>query len=142
MDQHTFCDSAKQMSHLYIALTRMNLVSWMPVFATLVHHIEGLERYISPDEPSPLSQLLLVVTDAEQCASPLRDLLLRRRLARLPFFHYRVALEKIYWNPLREPFADFTRHVKPLVWHDWEPWPPPAIVEQWLKRQLARSKEK
>lgn len=132
-----------QVTHLYVALNHMGLAPWMPVITTLIHHWHGLERYIPPDEASPVTQLAGVIGDAQKCEPRFRHLLLTRRLARLPVFHYRAAdAQGNRWNPLRQAFADFVRDGAPHVWCDWEPWPVPAIVEQWLRRQLPREGRK
>lgn len=128
---------AMDTTHLYIALNRMGLAPWMPVITTLIHHWHGLERYIPPDEASPLTQLAAVIDDAQKCEPRLRNLLLKRRLARLPVFNYRATDAKgNWWNPLRQAFIDFAHEGTPHVWCDWEPWPSPTIIEQWLQQQL------
>lgn len=134
-------ESTNQVAHLYITLNRLGLTYWMPVITTLMHHVQGLERYIPPDEESPLDQLTSVVDDAQRCEQPLRELLLKRRLARLPVFRYRaIDLHGHWWNPLRQPFAEFAHHETPQVWQDWDPWPDPAVIEQWLLQQLTQGK--
>lgn len=140
-------NSANKLARLYIDLNQMGLSYWMPAVTTLIHHLQGLERYIPPDEPSPLDQLVLVVTDAQRCDPLLRDLLIKRRLARLPVFYYRATDIRPeqhhghWWDPLQQPFAEFAEGCSPQVWHDWEPWPVPTVVEQWLKRQLTERKK-
>lgn len=136
-------DSSNKMAQLYITLNHMGLSKWMPAITTLIHHLQGLERFIPLDEASPLDQLAAVIDDAQRCEPLLRDLLIKRRLARLPVFHYRAIDEHgHWWNPLRKPFADFAHDSAPQVWHDWEPWPAPAVVEQWLLQQLEKKEKR
>ncbi|MDX1252267.1 MAG: hypothetical protein IDH49_08500 [Gammaproteobacteria bacterium] len=123
-------------SRIYIALARMRLTSWMPVVAMLAAHVQGLEKYIPPDEISPLRNLASVIDDAEMCDPRLRELLLSRRLARLPVFYYRASNQVGAWRPLEESFSSFSARGKPAVWQHWDPDPAPEKVEDWLRERL------
>ncbi len=129
-------DDALLVSQFYIALARMRLTAWMPVVAMLVTQVQGLEKHISPDEPSLLRHLANIIDDAELCDSRLRELLLCRRLARLPVFYYRASHQGGVWYPLQESFSNFSARGKPTVWQHWDPDPVPDKVEVWLRKQL------
>lgn len=129
-------DDAWLASQFYVALARMRMASWMPVVAILVMQIQGLEKHIPPDEPSLLRQLWDIIVDAEKCDARLRELLLCRRLARLPVFYYRASNHTGVWCPLKEPFNSFGARGKPTVWQHWDPDPLPDKVETWLREHL------
>lgn len=129
-------DDAWLASQFYVALARMRLASWMPVVALLVTQVQGLEKHIPPDEPSLLRHLSDIIGDAEKCDARLRELLLCRRLARLPVFYYRASNQAGVWCPLQESFSSFGARGKPTVWQHWDPDPVPDKVEIWLRTHL------
>lgn len=129
-------DDACLASQLYIALARMRLPAWMPVVAMLVAQVQGLEKHMPPDETSLLRYLADIIDDAETCDPRLRELLLSRRIARLPVFYYRASHQGAVWCPLEESFSSFSTRGKPVVWQHWDPDPVPDKVEAWLRKHL------
>ncbi len=129
-------DDACLASQLYIALARMRLPAWMPVVAMLVAQVQGLEKHIPPDETSLFRHLADIIDDAELCDPRLRELLLSRRMARLPVFYYRASHQGAIWRPLEESFSSFSTRGKPVVWQHWDPDPVPDKVEDWLRKRL------
>lgn len=134
-------DDAWLASQFYIALARMRLTSWMPVVALVVAQVQGLEKHMPPDELSLLRHVADIIGDAELCDARLRELLLCRRLARLPVFYYRASNQGGIWRPLEESFSSFSAHGKPTVWQHWDPDPVPEKVEIWLRTHLRNHAE-
>ena len=120
----------------YQQLLATGLSRWIPALMCLLHHYEGIERALAPEE-RPLDYLAdalvhLIDTPAADQEDRLID-----AVATMPLFYYRAGGKQTLWIPGNETFRQFERRIgRVTVWQAWQPQLSESEVKQWLHAHL------
>ena len=128
-----------QSTSIYQRLLSSGMARWIPALMFLLHHYEGIERAMEPEE-QPLNYLAEKLKPINNTPMAEREQFFFDAVAAMPLLYYRAAGNGISWKPGNETFHQFECRVGTVsIWQEWTPHLSKNEVKNWLYANLPES---
>ena len=125
-----------QSASVYQQLLSSEMARWIPALMILLHHYDGIDRAMEPDE-QPLNYLAEKLKQMNTIPIADREQLFFDVVATMPLLYYRAAGSGISWKPGNETFHQFECRVSTVsIWQEWTPHLSRNEVKNWLYANL------
>ncbi len=119
----------------YQQLLAAGLSRWIPALMYLLHHYEGIECALAPEE-RPLDYLAEKLIHLIDTPAADREVRFTETVATMPLFYYRAGGKQTLWVPSEETFRQFEQRT---IWQAWQPQLSESEEKQWLHAHLPES---